>query len=154
MYKLKKIVGIQNFSVHFSKISSHYKKIGYSINVLQKTACLVVNPIKIDNLAFLLNCMPVGQTSHSMMVPIKILRHIFRCEGLGLMPCLCVRPTIVKLLDFFCSGIQWYVLLSPYFYFISFLHHELYVPADLLALLCVLFSCVLSLSNMVSRSGI
>ena len=29
-----------------------------------------------------------------------------------------VRPTRLYLLDFFCSGIQLYVLLSPYLYFI------------------------------------
>ena len=38
-----------------------------------------------------------------------------------------VRPTGVYLLDFFCSGIQFYVLLSPYLCFISFLYLDLYV---------------------------
>ena len=69
VYKLKKIVGSNNFSAQFIKIISHYKKIGYSINVLQQTACLVVNPITVGNFAFLFNCTPVGQTSDSMMVP-------------------------------------------------------------------------------------
>ena len=41
VYKLKKIVGSNNFSAQFIKIISHYKKIGYTINVLQQTACLV-----------------------------------------------------------------------------------------------------------------
>ena len=48
VYKLKKIVGSNNFnfSAQFIKIISHYKKIGYNINVhvLQQTACLVVKP--------------------------------------------------------------------------------------------------------------
>ena len=75
VYKLKKIVGSNNFSVQFIKIISHYKKIGYNINVLQQTACiivlqqtacLVVNPIIVGNFAFLFNCMPVGRTSDSM----------------------------------------------------------------------------------------
>ena len=69
VYKLKKIVGSNNFSAQFIKIVSHYKKIGYNINVLQQTACLVVNPITVGNFAFLFNCMPVGRTSDSMMVP-------------------------------------------------------------------------------------
>ena len=69
VYKLKKIVGSNNFSAQFIKIISHYKKIGYNINVLQQTACLVVNPITVGNFAFLFNCTPVGQTSDSMMVP-------------------------------------------------------------------------------------
>ena len=66
---LKRIVGSYNFSAQFIKIISHYKKIGYNINVLQQTACLVVNPITVGNFAFLFNCTPVGRTSDSMMVP-------------------------------------------------------------------------------------
>ena len=69
VYRLKKIVGSNNFSAQFIKIISHYKKIGYNINVLQQTACLVVNPITVGNFAFLFNCTPVGRTSDSMMVP-------------------------------------------------------------------------------------
>ena len=56
------IVGSNNFSEQFIKIISHYKKIGYNINVLQQTACLVVNPITVGNFAFLFNCTPAGQT--------------------------------------------------------------------------------------------
>ena len=41
-----------------------------------------------------------------------------------------VRPTTVYLLDFFCSSIQFYVLLSPYLCFISFLYRDLYVFGD------------------------
>ena len=69
VYKLKKIVGSNNCSAQFIKIISHYEKIGYNINVLQQTACLVVNPITVGNFAFLFDCTPVGRTSDSMMVP-------------------------------------------------------------------------------------
>ena len=69
MYKLKKIVGSNNFSAQFIKIISYYKKIGYNINVLQQTAWFVVNPITVDNFAFLFNCTPEGRTSNSMTVP-------------------------------------------------------------------------------------
>ena len=55
------------FLIIFSAV--HYKKIGYNINVLQQTACLVVNPITVGNFAFLFNCTPVGRTSDSMKVP-------------------------------------------------------------------------------------
>ena len=41
-----------------------------------------------------------------------------------------VRPPGVYLLDFFCSGIQFYLLLSPYLCFISFLYIDLYVLRD------------------------
>ena len=70
VYKLKKISS-SDFSARFVKIISHFKKIGYSINVLQQTACLVVNPIIVGNFAFLFNCTPMGRTgrtSDSMMV--------------------------------------------------------------------------------------
>ena len=68
VYKLKKIVGSNIFSAQFIKIISHYKKIGYNINILQQSACLMVNPIMVDNIAFLLNCTPVGRNSDSMTV--------------------------------------------------------------------------------------
>ena len=41
-----------------------------------------------------------------------------------------VRPTRVYLLDFFCSSIHFYALLSPYLCFISFLYLEIYVLED------------------------
>ena len=66
--KLKKNVGSYYFSAQFIKIISHYKKIGYNINVLQQTACLVVDPITVDNFAFLFNCMAVGRTLDSLTV--------------------------------------------------------------------------------------
>ena len=69
VYKLKKIVGFNNFSAQFIKIISNFKKIGYNINVLQQTACLVVNPIMVGNFAFLFICTPAGRTSDSMTVP-------------------------------------------------------------------------------------
>ena len=68
VYKLKKIVGSDNFSAQFIKIISQFKKIGYNINVIQQTACLVVNPITVGNFACLFYCTLVGRTSDSMTV--------------------------------------------------------------------------------------
>ena len=48
----------------------------------------------------------------------------------GLMLWLFVGPTGVYLLDFFCSGIQFYLLLSPYLCFISLLYFDLYILGD------------------------
>ena len=73
VYKLKKIVGSNIFSAQFIKIISHYKKIGYNINVLQQTACLVVNPITVGNLTFLFNFTPVGLTSDLRQFRLKDL---------------------------------------------------------------------------------
>ena len=41
-----------------------------------------------------------------------------------------VRPTGIILLDFFYSGIHFYLQLSPYFCFISCLYLDLYVLED------------------------
>ena len=125
VYKLKKIVGSNNFSAQFIKIISDYKKIGYNINVLQQTACLVANPITVGNFAFLFNCTPVGRTSDSRMVPTS--RLIYWWDGRGLMLWLSVGPTGVYLLYIFCSGVQFYLLLSPYLCFISLLYLDVYV---------------------------
>ena len=44
--------------------------------------------------------------------------------------CFFFGPTGIYLLDFFCSGIQFYLLLSPYLCFISLLYPYLYVLGD------------------------
>ena len=41
-----------------------------------------------------------------------------------------IGPLGVYLLDFFCSGIQFNLLLSPYLCFISLLYLDLYVLGD------------------------
>ena len=41
-----------------------------------------------------------------------------------------VRPTGVYLLDFFCSGVQFYLLLGPCLCFVSFLYLYLCVLGD------------------------
>ena len=64
-----KVLLFSNLLVLRYVLGFHYKKIGYNINVLQQTACLVVNPITVGNFAFLFNCTPVGRTSDSIMVP-------------------------------------------------------------------------------------
>ena len=65
----RRLLALIIFQRSFIEIISHYKKIGYNINLLQQTACLVVNPITVGNFAFLFNCTPVGRTSDSMTVP-------------------------------------------------------------------------------------
>ena len=46
------------------------------------------------------------------------------------MLCLFVGPTGAYLLDFFCSGIEFYLLSSPSLCFISLLYLDLYVLGD------------------------
>ena len=55
VYKVKKIIGKNDFPYHFKKIVVRYKKIGYNINVMRQTACFVVNPIKVNGFTYLFN---------------------------------------------------------------------------------------------------
>ena len=61
VYKFRKIIGKYDFPYHFKKIIVRYKKIGYNIDVLRQTACLVVNPIKVNSFAYLFDCTTVGR---------------------------------------------------------------------------------------------
>ena len=69
VYKFKKIVSRSDFSDQFRKIIASYKRIGYNINIMRQTACLVFNPITVNNFASLFNCTPVGPESDSIMAP-------------------------------------------------------------------------------------
>ena len=60
VYKFRKIYACNDFSTQFRKIILRYKKIGYNINVIRQTACMDVNPIMVNNFAFLFNCSPAG----------------------------------------------------------------------------------------------
>ena len=70
VYKFKNIMGRTDFSDQFQKIKLIcHKLIGYDLNVMRQSACLVINPITVDNFAALLNCTPVDWASDSMMAP-------------------------------------------------------------------------------------
>ena len=58
----KKIRGMTDFSDQFRKIMC-YKHIGYNLNVMGQSACLVINPITVDGFAALFNCTPVDRAS-------------------------------------------------------------------------------------------
>ena len=57
------------FLLSSEKNMSRYRRIGYNLNVMRQSACLVFNPIMVDNYAAFLNCTPVGRESDSMMAP-------------------------------------------------------------------------------------
>ena len=63
VYKFRKIIGKNDFPYHFKKIIVRYKKIGYNIDVSRQTACLVVDPMKVNNFAYLFDCTTVGRAS-------------------------------------------------------------------------------------------
>ena len=45
VYKFRRIVGKNYFSVQFKKFVTRYKRIGNSMDILRQTTCMVVNPI-------------------------------------------------------------------------------------------------------------
>ena len=65
--KKKKNISRADFSDQFIKIIICYKRIGYNVNIMQQSACLVFNPITVNNFASLINCTPVGRASDSVM---------------------------------------------------------------------------------------
>ena len=48
----EKIISKYDFPFNSKKIIVRYKKIGFNLDVLRRTACLVVNPIKVGQLCF------------------------------------------------------------------------------------------------------
>ena len=58
-----------DFSDQFRKIIIRYKRIGYNLILMRQSACLVINPIKVDGYAALFNCTPLDRASDSMMAP-------------------------------------------------------------------------------------
>ena len=68
-YKFKKLIGSKDFSFQFRKIITRYRRIGYNLNVMRQSACLVFNPVMVDNYAAFFDCTPVGRASDSMMAP-------------------------------------------------------------------------------------
>ena len=70
VYIFRKIVGKSNFSEQFRKLIYRYtcKRIGYSLDIMRQTACLVVNPIIVDGYTSLFNCTTAVRASDSMTV--------------------------------------------------------------------------------------
>ena len=66
VYKFKRIVGKSNFSDQFKKIVKRNTRVGYNLDIMRQSACLVLNPIMVYSYGFLFNCTTVGQASDSM----------------------------------------------------------------------------------------
>ena len=65
VYRFRKIVGKSNFSEQFRKLINRYKRIGYSLDIMRQTACLV-HPVIVDDYASLFNCTTAVRASDSM----------------------------------------------------------------------------------------
>ena len=66
LYKLQRIVGKPNFSDQFKKIIKPYIKVGYNLDVMRQSACMVLTPITVYSYGFFSNCTTVGQASNCM----------------------------------------------------------------------------------------
>ena len=55
-----------NFSDQFKKIVKRSIRVGYNLDIMRQSACLVLNPITVYSYGFLFNCTAVGQASDSM----------------------------------------------------------------------------------------
>ena len=66
VYTFKKIMGRTSFSDQFRKIIIRQKRIGYDLNVMRQSACLVINSIMV-------NCTPMDRASNSMMARPKAI---------------------------------------------------------------------------------
>ena len=63
-----------DFSTQFRKIILRNIKIGYNINVIRQTTCMVGNPITVNNLASLFACTPTGRASDYDGPSLKIFK--------------------------------------------------------------------------------
>ena len=81
VYKFKKIIGRNDYSFQFRNLITRYRRIGYNLNVMRQSACLVFYPIMVDNYAAFFNCTPVGRASDSMMAP--AVSYSFKLVGAG-----------------------------------------------------------------------
>ena len=57
VYKFKKIIGNPNFSDLFKR----FRRTRYNLDIIRQTACLVFNPIMVDDYAALFSCTAVVQ---------------------------------------------------------------------------------------------
>ena len=66
VYKFKRIVGKPYFKDQLKLIEKRYIRVGYNLDIMRQSACLVLNPIMVYSYVFLFNCTTVGQASDSM----------------------------------------------------------------------------------------
>ena len=57
------------FSDCFSRIVIYYNQKRYNIDAIKQFACLAVNPVTVDHIAYLFNCTPRARGSVSIMSP-------------------------------------------------------------------------------------
>ena len=71
MYRFRKTVGKSNFSEQFITVI----KIGYSLDIIRQTACLVVNPVIVDGYVSPFSCTTAVRASDLMTVSSENFNH-------------------------------------------------------------------------------
>ena len=66
VYKFKKIIGNANFSNLLKRIVNRFKRVGYSLYIMQQTACLAFNPNMVEGYVALFSCTEVVQALDSI----------------------------------------------------------------------------------------
>ena len=63
---LKELFGKSSFSGQFKRIIKHYKRVGYNMDIIRQSACLVVDPITVYSCGFLFDSTMFGKASNLM----------------------------------------------------------------------------------------
>ena len=95
VYKFKKIIGRTDFSDPFRKFKILHKRFGYDKSVMRQFACLVINPITVDNFAAHFNCTPVDLASDSIVGWDRSSSSVVLSTGAQLMIFFCFRFPMV-----------------------------------------------------------
>ena len=66
-FRKKNVEKKKNFLTKLKKFA--IKRIGYNVDVMRQPVFLVVNPITVNNIVALFDCMPVNRGSDSMIAP-------------------------------------------------------------------------------------
>ena len=69
VYKFKKLKVINGFSFRFGRVVARCRRVGCSLNVVRRSACLVFGPVMVGGCAAFFGCVPVGRASDSVMAP-------------------------------------------------------------------------------------
>ena len=109
---LKKIVGSNNFSAQFIKVISQYEKMAITLMYCDRLLAWWSTQ---SWLAILLSSLLHAGGSNFRLYDGSDLKTYLLMRWQEPDALAVVRPNEVDLLDFFCSGIQFYILLSPIF---------------------------------------
>ena len=95
-------LGRAEFSDQFRKVVVCCGRVGYNINIMRQSACLVFSPIAVNDFASLFDCAPLGRASGSVVAP--AWDYLFWLVWAGAFFSV-AWPAGVRLLVFVCSSV-------------------------------------------------